>query len=350
MQRAIIILTEGQTNPRTAKTASCMIRYSKDPIVALIDSTQIGQTAQSLLGIGGDIPVVASLDDAPSANVLLLGTAPPGGKVPPPWRAIVLDAISRGMDVTSGLHEFLTDDEEFTSAAAQHDVKLSDIRKNDESDVASCQGIREDCLRILTVGQDCSVGKMLTTVELARALNRTGQDTQFIATGQTGIMIAGDGCPIDRVIADFVSGAVEKLIKRHQHHNILMIEGQGSLVHPSYSGVSLGLLHGAMPHALIMCCEIGRETFTGLDHIRVPSLSKIIELNETMGGVFQPCPVIGISMNSCHVSPLEAERHRKRFRAEFGVPVCDVVRHGSDELVQAIVDFKGRNASSDALP
>ena len=143
---------------------------------------------------------------------------------------------------------------------------------------------------------------------------------------------------------------MEKLIKRHQHHNILMIEGQGSLVHPSYSGVSLGLLHGAMPHALIMCCEIGRETFTGLDHIRVPSLSKIIELNETMGGVFQPCPVIGISMNSCHVSPLEAERHRKRFHAEFGVPVCDVVRHGSDELVQAIVDFKGRNASSDALP
>ena len=344
MSRKLVILTEGHTNPHTAKTASCLIRYRREDVVALLDSTQAGKTTQDLLGVGGTLPVVSSLEEAASANTLLLGIAPPGGKIPKAWRAVILQAIDRGMNVVAGLHDFLNDDAEFVAAARQRGVTLTDVRQNDERDIARCQGIRDDCLRILTVGHDCSVGKMVTSVEITESLKRAGHDAKFIATGQTGIMVEGDGCPIDRVISDFVSGAVEKLVIKNQHHKILLIEGQGSLVHPSYSGVTLSLLHGAAPHALILCYEIGREFVTGLEPLRIPPLVKIKELNETMGSIFRPCPVIGIAMNSRRVDDVAAEAERARIRAEFNLPVCDVIRHGPEELVQAVLLFKDTGA------
>lgn len=342
MNRRLLILTEGHTNPHTAKTASCLIRYCRDEVVALLDSTQRGKTTQDLLGVGAELPVVGSLAEVPQARTLLLGIAPPGGKIPPSWRALILEAISRGMDVVGGLHDFLSEDPEFVEAARKHGVTLTDVRKNDEKDIARQQGIRDDCLRILTVGHDCSVGKMVASVELTAGLRRAGHDAKFLATGQTGIMVEGDGCPIDRVISDFVSGAVEKMVQKNQHHEILLIEGQGSLVHPSYSGVTLGLLHGAMPHAMILCYEVGRETVTGLEHLRIPPLARIKELNETMASVFQPCPVIGIAMNSRRVDECSAETEREQVRAEFGLPVCDVIRHGPEELVAAILQFRNQ--------
>ncbi len=343
MKRKTIILTEGFTNPHTAKTASSVIRYGNDDVVALLDSTVAGETTQSQLGVGGAIPIVASLDEAPPADLLLLGIAPPGGSIPPSWRTVILEAISRGMDVTAGLHDFLNDDEEFTAAATAHGVTLTDVRQNHERDIARRLGLRGDCLRVLTVGHDCSVGKMLTSIELTKGLCAAGHDAHFIATGQTGIMVSGDGCPIDRVIADFVSGAVEKMILKHQHHDILMIEGQGSLVHPSYSAVTLGLIHGANPQALILVCELGRETITGLDHLRIPPLARIRELNETMASIFQPCPVIGIAVNSRKVSPEEAAAARIRLREEFGLPVCDVVRDGPQDLIEAVLAYRDSN-------
>jgi uncharacterized NAD-dependent epimerase/dehydratase family protein len=338
--RRLVILTEGHTDPHTAKTASCLIRYCRDEVVALLDSTQQGKTTQDLLGVGGDLPVVASLAEAPAANTLLLGIAPPGGKIPASWRPVILEAIACGMNVTAGLHDFLTEDPEFVAAAKKHHVTLTDVRKNDERDIARQLGIRQDCLRILTVGHDCSVGKMVTAVEVTQGLRQAGHDAKFLATGQTGIMVEGDGCPIDRVISDFVSGAVEKMVLRNQHREILLIEGQGSLVHPSYSGVTLSLLHGAMPHGMILCYEVLRDTVTGLEHLTIPPLAKIKELNEVMASVFRPCPVIGIAMNSRRVSAQEAEAERARRRAEFGIPVCDVIRDGPGELVQAVLAFQ----------
>jgi uncharacterized NAD-dependent epimerase/dehydratase family protein len=340
--RRLVILTEGHTNPHTAKTASCLLRYRREQVVALLDSTRRGTTSRELLGVGEDVPVVGSLAEAPGADTLLLGIAPPGGKIPPAWRPVILEAIARGMNVVGGLHDFLSEDAEFVEAAQAHGVTLTDVRKNEERDIARCQDVRPDCLRILTIGHDCSVGKMVTSVELTEGLKRAGHDAKFLATGQTGIMVDGDGCPIDRVISDFVSGAVEKLIQKYQHHEILVVEGQGSLVHPSYSSVTLGLLHGATPHALILCYEIGRRTITGLEHLEIPPLAKIIELNETMGSIFHPCSVIGISMNSRCVDPATAEAERQRLRDEFGLPVCDVIRHGPDELVKAILEFQRR--------
>ena len=169
--RRLVILTEGRTEPVAAKTAACVIRYGKDEVVALLDSTQAGKTAQELLGVGGAIPVVARLEDAPTADTLLIGIAPTGGRIPPAWRSIVMTAIERGYDVLSGMHEFFSDDPEFAEEARHRGVQLIDIRKNTERDVANRENIRPDCLRILTVGQDCSVGKMVVSVEVARALH-----------------------------------------------------------------------------------------------------------------------------------------------------------------------------------
>jgi uncharacterized NAD-dependent epimerase/dehydratase family protein len=339
MPRKIIILTEGHTNPHTAKTASCMIRYKGDEVVALLDATQRGKTSRDLLHVG-DAPIVGSLSEAPPANTLLLGIAPAGGKIPQPWRTIILEAISRGMNILSGLHDFVSADPEFVAAAGKHGVELIDVRKNNERDIARRRGLRPDCLRIHTVGHDCSVGKMVASVELVNALKKRGRDAKFIATGQTGIMVEGDGCPIDCVVADFVSGAVEKLILANQHHEILVVEGQGSLVHPSYSGVTLSLLHGCLPHALILVYEIGRDRITGVEQVTIPPLSKIRELNETMASITQPCRVIGVAMNSRRVSAEDAESERRRVRDEMNLPVCDVIRHGPDELVEAILRFE----------
>lgn len=339
MSRSIVILTEGHTNPHTAKTASCMIRYKGEEVVALLDATQRGKTSRDLLQVG-DTPVVGALSEAPPADTLLLGIAPPGGKIPASWRAIILEAIARGMNILSGLHDFLSADPEFVAAAQKQGVELIDVRKNHERDIARRRGLRPDCLRIHTVGHDCSVGKMVTSVEITHALRRRGRDSKFIATGQTGIMVEGDGCPIDCVVADFVSGAVEKMILKHQHHEILVIEGQGSLVHPSYSGVTLSLLHGCLPHALILVYEVGRENITGVEHVKIPPLAKVRELNEMMGGLTQPCPVIGVAMNSRRISPEQAEEERRRVQDELNLPVCDVIRHGPDELIEAILRFE----------
>jgi uncharacterized NAD-dependent epimerase/dehydratase family protein len=331
-----VILTEGHSNPHTAKTACSVIRYRSERVVGLLDATQAGKSCGELLGVGGDLPVFGSLADARDATGLLIGIAPPGGKIPADWRAIILEAIERGMEVVSGLHDFVSDDPEFSAAAARTGVRIHDVRKNNERSIARQVGLRLDCLRVHTVGHDCSVGKMVTSIEVTRGLRAAGLDAKFVATGQTGIMVEGEGLPIDCVVADFVSGAAEKLVLENQHHDILLIEGQGSLVHPSYSSVTLGLLHGCLPHALILCYEVGRTTVTGLDHIQLPPLSDVKRLFEVMANVFIPCEFIGVAMNSRNVSAEQAEGERRRVRDELGVPVCDVFRHGAGDLVEAV--------------
>jgi uncharacterized NAD-dependent epimerase/dehydratase family protein len=255
----------------------------------------------------------------------------------------VLEAIARKMTVYSGLHEFLADDPQFASAAARHGATLVDVRKNNERQVAQCGPLRGECLRIHTVGNDCSVGKMLVAIELAGALKQQGRDAHFVATGQTGILIAGSGCPVDCVVGDFISGAIEKQVRAHQHHELLVIEGQGCLAHPRYAAVTLGLLHGCRPQAMILCYEVGRRAVHGMPEVPLKSLAEIRALYETMAGLLHPSRVIGIAMNSCNVSAAEAEQQRQRVREELGLPVCDVLRHGPDDLVQAVDQFQKKS-------
>lgn len=337
--RRLIILTEGHTEPVTGKTATCVVRYRPEQVLALLDSTQAGKTAQELLGVGGDIPIVASLDEVPQANALMLGIAPSGGRIPAAWRKIILAAIQRGMDVISGLHDFLCNDAEFATAAAEKGVQLVDVRKNNERDVASRLNIREDCIRVHTVGQDCSVGKMLVALELSNAMKAQGVKSKFIATGQTGIMVEGDGCPIDCVVSDFVSGAIEKQILAHQHNDVLCIEGQGSISHPRYSAVTLGLLHGCLPQAMVLCYEVGRKTVYGMDTMSLKSLVELREVYETLANLMVPSRVIGVAMNSRKLSAEETEQERERVRRELGLPVCDVIRHGPDDLLKPIYEM-----------
>ena len=340
MKRRILILTEGHTNPRTAKTAASVIRYRLQEVVGLLDSTQVGKTSQELLGVGGELPVVGSLAEAPTADTLLVGIAPPGGNLPEAWRQVVLAAIERGMDIISGLHDFLADDPALAAAAQRKGIRIEDVRKNNERTIARQEGIRPECLRIHTIGNDCSVGKMVTAIEVTRALEKLGHDAKFVATGQTGIMVEGDGCPIDCVVADFINGAAERLVLENQHHDILLIEGQGSLVHPSYSAVTLGLLHGSLPDGLILCYEAGRETVAGLPHVQLPPLGSIRKVYESMASIMHPAKVIGVAINSRRLSDSEAAAERERVERALQLPTCDVLRDGPDRLVQAVLGLK----------
>jgi len=342
MARRLVILTDGYHDAHTAKTAINVIRYKPEEVVAVLDRQEAGKTCQELFGLGGSIPVVAGLADAPDVNTLLIGIAPPGGKIPPSWRPIVLEAIARRLDIVSGLHDFLCDDAEFAEAARSSGSRLLDVRKNDEHDVAQCEGIREGCLRIHTVANDCSLGKMVAAVEVARGLSRRGVDAKFVATGQTGILIEGDGCPVDRVIGDFVNGAAEKLVLANQHHEVLVIEGQGSLFHPRYSAVTLGLLHGCVPDGLILCYEMGRTRVYGMEQIRLAPLDEVRDFYEKAASIMHPCRVIGVAINGGKFSDAEVAAERDRVRKWLGLPVCDVLRHGPDELVDAVLDFKRR--------
>ena len=338
--RRMVLLTDGFGDAHTAKTAINLLRYRPQEVVALLDRRDAGRTCQETLGVGGAIPVIGSLADAPTANMLLIGIAPPGGKIPGPWRAIVLEAIARKLDVVSGLHDFLADDPEFAAAAQANGVRLVDVRRNDERDVANRQGIRADCLRIHTVGNDCSCGKMLASVEVVEGLKRRGVDAKFVATGQTGILIEGDGCPVDRVVSDFVNGAAEKLVLANQQHEVIVIEGQGSLFHPRYSCVTLGLLHGAMPDGLILCYELGRKAVYGMPDVPLPDLDRVREFYERAASLMHPCRAIGVAINTAQSTAAEAAAERRRVRRELGLPACDVIRDGPDELVDAVLDMK----------
>ncbi len=363
MPDRIAILTQGRTEPVSAKTAVSLLRYRPDEVVALIDTETAGQTCQQALGFGGDVPIVASLAEADAlggVDTLAIGVAPAGGQLPPEMRSVVLDAAKAGLKILSGLHSFLCDDEEIAAAANQGGATLYDIRKNRERDVADRKGLDPKCLKIHTVGQDCSIGKMMSSVELTLGLQQRGQDAKFVATGQTGIMVApgvnaaikmsdeeredpsGGGAPIDCVVADFINGASEKLVKRNQHHDILVLEGQATLVHPSYSSVSYGLLHGTLPDGLIMCYEPERPHMVGRPHMPLTDLKTVVKLYEHVANLEQPCKFIGIAMNARRIAkdPGKIEAEKKRISAELGLPVCDVILEGPGVLVDAVLELK----------
>ncbi|MBB6428275.1 DUF1611 domain-containing protein [Algisphaera agarilytica] len=363
MPRRLAVLTEGQTNPLSAKTAVSLLRYRGDEVVALIDSEQAGSTAQALLGCGGDTPIVAGLEQLEQSGgwpeELIVGVAPPGGRLPGAMRSVILHAAARGIDVTAGLHQFLADDPGIVAAAERGGATLWDVRKNDERVVADRKDLRAECLKIHTVGQDCSCGKMVASVEVALGLQRAGQDAKFVATGQTGILVApgineaiemtdeerndptAGGSPIDCVVADFINGASERLIKRNQHHDILVIEGQATLVHPSYSSVTYGLLHGTLPDGLILCYEADRPHMHGRPHLPLTPLATIKPLYEHVANLEKPCKFIGVALNSRRLPDDAAvEAERQRVEDELGLPVCDVYREGPGRLVDAVLALK----------
>lgn len=340
--RRIVLLTDGFSTPFLSKTAISLLRYRTADIVAVFDSQAEADDARALFDVDVDVPVIASLDQAPDADALFVGIAPPGGRVPTHWRPILHQATRRGLDLVSGLHDFLMEDAELVEAARRHGTRLIDVRRNRHKQTADGSGFRPGCLRVHTVGHDCSIGKMVVSLEIQRELVRRGEDAAFLATGQTGIMISGGGVPADCVVADFVNGAVERLVREHERHEFLLIEGQGSISHPAFSAVTLGLLHGAAPDALVFCYEAGREQVKGLDNVAIPPMESQIAALEAVANLRHPCRFVGVAVNTRALSPGEAATEVRRAADRFGLPACDVYRDGPGVLADAVIALRDR--------
>jgi uncharacterized NAD-dependent epimerase/dehydratase family protein len=333
--RRIALLTEGFSTPYFAKTAMNLLKYRTADVIAVIDESQVGRTALELFGMGGNTPVVADLNSLEACDAIYLGIATPGGKLPEAWRPLLSRAISAGLDVVSGLHDFLVDDQSYASLAAASGSRLIDVRRNCFKKTAKGAAFRPECLRVHTVGNDCSIGKMVTTLELQLELANRGHSTKFIATGQTGIMIAGDGAPIDCVISDFVNGAVEELVTESQHRDYLLIEGQGSLAHPAFSAVTAGLLHGCAPQGLLFCYEAGRTHVKGLEQIPIVPIEQQMAAIQCFANLRHPCKIIGISINTRSLSAAAALQEIDAAEQRFGLPACDVYRQGAGRIADA---------------
>lgn len=344
--RRIAILAEGYFEWHYGKTATGVLRYSKDTVVAVIDSTKAGQdVAQALrASFGQGIPVVHDIREtlAYQPDTLLIGIAPMGGALPPEWRWQLHAAIDAGLDIVSGLHFFLSDDEELRAAAAKRGVTIWDVRRPpDEKRVAQFIPHRPGSHTVLFVGSDCAVGKMTAALELDNEARRRGLSSVFAATGQTGIMISGNGLPVDRIISDFVAGMVEKMVVDFAHeYDWVFVEGQGALNHPGYSPVTLGLIHGSMPDAMIFCHKVGDTAIEGYTYCPYPPMNRMIQLNEdTVSWVRQdrPCKVVGLSLVTFHLSEQEALDAIKRTEDETGLPATDVIRFGASKLMDALL-------------
>jgi uncharacterized NAD-dependent epimerase/dehydratase family protein len=344
--RRLLILTEGQFGQSHAKTAYGVIRYGRDYVVAVLDSSQAGRDVAEFLP-GHPAPIVATLDEAlaltPAPDALLIGIAPTGGKLPAEWRVTILAAIEAGLDVLSGLHTFLGDDPEFASAAAVHGTRIVDYRRPPDR-METSVGRRHDPGKrvLLTVGTDCAIGKMSVALELRKAALDRGDSAVFVPSGQTGMMIDGWGVAVDRLISDFAQGTVEWLVEQAEGMgDWILVEGQGSLDHPAYSAVTLALIHGATPQGMIMVHKPGttEHEFDHLPDVSFPiaALPGFIRIHEQVAALVAPSTVVAIALNtSLYPDDADARRVIAEIAAETGLPTDDPVRFGADDLWAAI--------------
>ncbi|HUL04110.1 MAG TPA: DUF1611 domain-containing protein [Gemmatimonadales bacterium] len=344
-QPRFLIVADGQFGPLTSKTANSCIRYFPERVVGVLDRRHAGKTVGDVLGFGGAIPIVGDFGRglALGPTAILIGIAPTGGQLPAEWRGWIKTAIGRGLEIWSGLHTFIGDDPELGALARERGVRVLDARKPPAGLViADGRAAEVDPLVILTVGTDCNVGKMTAQLELRSELLRRGHRARFVATGQTGIFIEGWGIAIDAVVADFVAGAAERLVLDGAvDADIVLVEGQGSLIHPGYSGVTLGLLHGACADALILCHQATRD-FIGDYHgrgpwVRIPPLSEVIEIYERAAAPVRPAKVIGIALNTFDLDDAGAREAVARASEETGLQATDPVRFGTEPLAEAVL-------------
>ena len=352
--RRLVILAEGDFGVHHGKTAVGVIRYGTDPVTAVIDSTQAGGNVSTIVP-GRDIPIVASLQEAlalePRPDALLIGIAPTGGRLPPAWRVTILEAIDAGLDGLSGLHTFLGDDPEFAAAARRAGTSIVDYRRPPERMETSVgRPHRPGSRAILTVGTDCAIGKMSVALEMRKSALAAGRSAVFVPTGQTGIMIEGWGVAVDRVISDFVQGTCEWLMDvAEARGDWIIVEGQGSLDHPAYSSVTLGLIHGTTPHAMVLVHKPGLADHD-FDHLPdrsfpLQQLRPFIALHEQVAGLVAPSKVVAVALNTSLIeSEEDARAEIARTGFDTGLPCDDPVRFGADRLWAQI------EAGVEALP
>ncbi|HTR20981.1 MAG TPA: DUF1611 domain-containing protein [Gemmatimonadales bacterium] len=353
------IVADGQFGPLTSKTANSCIRYFPERIVGVFDRTTAGKTVQDVLGFGGAIPVVGDFERGLSlgggATAILIGIAPAGGRLPDEWKSWLRLAIERRLEIWSGLHTFIGDDPELGPLAHKLGVRILDARKPPANlPIADGRAAEVAAYVVHAVGSDCNVGKMTAMLEVRDDLVRRASRARFVATGQTGIFIEGWGIAVDAVVADFIAGAAEQLVlEAAQDADVILVEGQGSLIHPGYSGVTLGLLHGSCPDALILCHQTTRD-YIGDYHgrepwVKIPSYREMIDIYERAAHPVHPTRVIGICLNTYDMPEADARAAVARAAAETGLPAADPVRFGAGPLTDAVLraTAEGKRRGSD---
>ena len=340
-RRRWLVLADEYLTTRNAKTAHGVIRYSPDDIAAVLDREHAGASLGAVLPeLGRDAPIVASVPEAlaHAPTALLLGVATPGGWMPGHWRAWMVEAIEAGLEIANGLHTFLNDDDELVALAEHHGVRLWDVRDPPE-DIPLFTGKVLDAPQrvVLTVGTDAAVGKMTASLELAAAARAAGRNAEFVATGQTGILIAGRGIAVDRVVSDFVSGAAEKLVLEcDPGSDVAIVEGQGGLWHPAFAGVTLGLLHGCAPEALVLCHQAGRRAIEEPPYTALPPLPAMVTAYEDMTAAVRPARVGCVAVNCSGLDPEAAKRSVAEVEDATGLPAGDVLSGDAPKLWAAV--------------
>jgi uncharacterized NAD-dependent epimerase/dehydratase family protein len=344
MSERLAIFAEGLFAKHNGKTAHGVIRYGAREVVAVIDSTQAGRTADEVVPFClRPVPIVATLAEAVDrgAGGLLIGVAPTGGKLDPAWRATLVEAISAGLDIEAGLHTQLSEDAELRRAATRRGVALRDLRAA-PSDLTVPDGpySRPDGVRVVhSVGSDTVIGKKVVTLELDREARERGRRSVYVPTGQTGVAIAGWGIAVDHVISDYVAGAGERLVREGSGRgDLLFVEGQGALFHPAYSGVTLGLLHGSAPDLLVLVHKAGATAIRNYPDLPIPPLSELIAAYEGVARHVRPTRVAAIALNTADLGDDgEARDAIAAAEAETGLVADDVVRFGTERVLDAIM-------------
>ena len=340
MTRRYVVLAPHALTSRAAKMAHGVIAYSSDTVVAVIDPDHAGKRVGDVLPhLGSNAPIVASVEEglrfAPTS--LLVGIAPAGGLLPDDFRAAIAAALRAGLEVVSGLHAMLNDDEEFAALAREHDTRIWDLRLPPAAPLFSGAAWDVKAKIVLTVGSDAAVGKMTAALELVRAARERGVDAAFVPTGQIGIAIAGWGTAIDRVVADFAPGAAEQLVLEGERRarDLLLLEGQGGINNPAFAPVTLALLFGGAPDALVLVHSTAR---TAIEDYDVPILPyrALIRTYEGLCATVKPARVVGLALNTRDCGEDEAREHIERARAETGLPCEDLVRNGPHAFYEAI--------------
>ena len=339
--RSWLVLTDGHLTTRNAKTAHGVLRYGRDRIAAVLDPEHAGSDLADVLpSLGRKAPIVATLEEGlrHEPTSLLLGVATAGGWIPDHWRPWLLEAIDAGLEIANGLHRLLHDDAELVEHASRSGATLWDVRVP-PPDVPLFSGLSLQAPQkiVATVGSDCAVGKMTVSLELAEEGRRAGHATEFVATGQTGILIAGRGIAIDRVISDFASGAAEKLVVDSQPDSeVLLIEGQGGLWHPAYAGVTLSLLHGSAPHVLVLCHKAGHLAIEEPPYTELPPLAEMVEVYEGMAATVRSAKVACVAVNCGELDAAERRSVLADVETATGLPAGDVLNGDAARLWSAI--------------
>ena len=334
-KKYLILAEEFSHDPHYAKTARGVMRYRRDSVVAMLDSKRAGETEDG-------VPIVGSVDDALrfEPNTALVGVVTQGGQFPGDWQELLKSCVAKGLDLENGLHVRLHDISGLPELAEQHGVELRDLREPPpDLSTATGENLQVDATIVLTVGSDCAIGKMTATCELDLEARKRGLRSVFVPTGQTGIAIAGWGIAVDAVVSDFLAGAAERLVvEGGRRGDLLWVEGQGAILHPIYSGVTMGLIHGSAPHLYVLCHEVGRTVVEG-DPTGSPivGLPELVELHERMSLRLRPAKVAAIALNTSGVPSDEARAAIAETEEETGLPADDPVRFGAGKILDAVL-------------